>query len=334
MIGERHRTLEELVRHRLAEGGGPSLHRVHRARSPYSTSAPIDDITVVLTDGSSLHLVGKNLAPEAMLPGARQFKPAFHRHAGREAVVYAHLGGEAGLPQCWGVVDEADGPLLVLERVPGLALRHVGDPSVWRAAAEWLAGFHRRWQWPAVVLPDALLHPLVSYDRSHHERLLARATSFAARAGRSLPPGVVEQHGHALDILEALPSGLMHGEFYASNIVVDTSVTPPRVAALDWETAGLGSQILDLAALVSGKWAPGERKAMIDAYRRESSLDLRADDFERAVAAADLLVSVQWIGWATGWHPPADLAQDWGSLAEASAAILEGSSRPGRRNAV
>jgi predicted glycoside hydrolase/deacetylase ChbG (UPF0249 family)/aminoglycoside phosphotransferase (APT) family kinase protein len=325
-------SLEDLVARGLVARGAPALESIRRQRSDYSTSAPIDEVTVELAGGRRLELMAKRLGGATLLDDARQAKPDFACSATREPALYALLADEPGLPRCWGLVHDGDGPLLVLERVPGLALRHIGDLSLWQAAAAWLAGFHGRWPASAGGVPAAIGAQLLRYDRTHHEHLLRRAVEVAATAGRPLAAAVVEQHARAVEILEPLPTTLVHGEFYASNVIVDQAVAPPRVAPIDWETAGEGPPVLDLAALVSGDWTAEDRRAIVDAYRRASAVDLPAADLDRALVAADLLISIQWAGWATGWRPPEDLAEDWAANAEARAADLaeEASRRSGR----
>jgi len=316
-------SLEDLVAIGLpARGHGP-LARVRRVRSDYSTSAPIDEVTVELQDGSRLDLMAKKLGATARLDAARHAKPDFACSATREPALYSHLVDESGPPECWGTVDESDGPLLVLERIPGLALRHIGDLRLWQAAAVWLAGFHRRWRdLGGGNVPSGLRPHLLRYDRAHHMRLLARAKAFTTAAAAGLSPAFVEQHSRAVEILEKLPESLIHGEFYASNVIVDATTTPPRVAPIDWEMAGIGSPFLDLAALVSGEWEPEERQGIVDAYRSSSGLDVSQREFECALAAAELLISTQWMGWASGWEPPDDLAADWAVNAAGKAALL------------
>ena len=317
-------TLWDVLTERIADRGLASLASIQRQRSDYSTSAPIDELTVELTDGTRFELMAKKVGPNALLEPARRAKPAFAHSLSREPLVYAHLAGETGPPECWGVADEADGPLLILERVPGLALRHIGKLSSWQAAAAWLATFHRGPAGGSAALPAALRRHLLRHDGSHHEALLERAAQIATVSGRPLPAYVVAQHARAIEILDALPTTLIHGEFYASNVIVDHSTSPPRIAPVDWEMAGTGSPFLDLAALVSGEWSTAQRRAMVDAYRQACVQDLSPEEFDHALVAAELLISVQWMGWAEGWQPPAELAGDWRSNAELTAAVLLG----------
>lgn len=318
------RPIADLIDERLGPLGAATVQHLRRRRSEYSTSAPLDEIDVHLSDGSRLELMAKRLGRAALIGDAGEAKPAFLYDPARELIAYRLLSGERDLPQLWGALDEPEGILLVIERIPGLALRHIGELDLWMEAARWLAGFHGRWAEPLALPLPARSH-LLHYDRAHHELLLERALRFSAAAGTPLPPVVATGHAVALNVIARLPTGLVHGEFYASNVLVVPAGPAARVATVDWETAGVGCPLLDLAALTSGDWEPAERQAMVDAYRSAARLGLGDDGFEQAMWAARLLVSVQWMGWATGWEPPVDLLNDWSGHATEVAEALVGS---------
>jgi thiamine kinase-like enzyme len=99
-----------------------------------------------------------------------------------------------------------------------------------------------------------------------------------------------------------LPVTFIHGEFYASNVMVDGD----RIRPIDWETAAVGPAMMDLAALCAGKLDDGQRDEIIDAYGRDN-----ADGLDEC----RLQLAIQWLGWSKDWTPPKDQQQDW--LAEA-----------------
>ena len=87
---------------------------------------------------------------------------------------------------------------------------------------------------------------------------------------------------------------------------------------MDWELAGWGPGLFDLAALTAGKWSDADRTALARAYHE--GLGPSAGPFAELLAALDwcrLHVAVRWVGWAGDWSPPAEHAHDW--LAEAAA---------------
>ena len=91
---------------------------------------------------------------------------------------------------------------------------------------------------------------------------------------------------------------------------------------IDWEIAGVGPGLLDLAALTIGKWTPAERarwRAPTARLPRPVPRPPRTvgDEFERALDCCRLHLAVQWLGWEPEWQPPAEHRHDW--LAEALA---------------
>jgi aminoglycoside phosphotransferase (APT) family kinase protein len=119
---------------------------------------------------------------------------------------------------------------------------------------------------------------------------------------------------------------LIHGEFYPSNVLVDQRGTSCSIHPVDWEMAGAGPPLLDLAALLSGRWGPDDRETMQQAYC-EGAPEARAcfatpDAFRRGLTACRLLFAVQWLGWARGWDPPPDHQNDWLEEAERCAEEL------------
>ncbi|MBA2546284.1 MAG: phosphotransferase, partial [Solirubrobacterales bacterium] len=152
----------------------------------------------------------------------------------------------------------------------------------------WLARLHDHF----LGLPPADF--LVRYDRSYFER-------WPERADVSLPgyDAVVER-------LAGLPTTLVHGELYASNVLVAEG----RVCVVDWELAGVGPGVLDVAALTTG-WPDPERSTLAEAYRSALAHLPDADRFAAALNCASLHLAIQWLGWSSEWMPPPEHARDW-----------------------
>ena len=186
--------------------------------------------------------------------------------------------------------------MLLLERVEGLALWQIGELEVWRDVARWLARMHAR-------LADRADEPhLLRLDGDYFRLWLRRAQAFSHGLER-----IAARYDEVVERLLALPVTVVHGEFYPSNILV----AGPRICPVDWEMAGAGPGLLDLAALTSG-WPAEERAAIVAAYG-----DVPAD----ALECCRLHLAVQWLGWSPGWSPPPEHAHDWlreaGEAAEA-----------------
>jgi hypothetical protein len=263
---------------------GLHVATVERSPSPYRTSFPLEELRVELTDGATLQLVRKELRRSALGPSVRRVKPEFLHAPEREIEAYRLLAGRRlGTPVYYG----AGRGWILLEKVPGVELAQIGELEDWQRAARWLARLHATF---AGTPPSSriLLDHDAAYYRLWPQRAAARAPDVSWIAARYEP--VVAR-------LVALPKTLIHGEFYASNVLV----AGERVAPVDWEMAAVGAGLVDLAALVTG-WRGEERAAIVAAYPGVN---------EAALAACRLHLALQWLGWSSDWTPPAAQAYDW-----------------------
>jgi len=306
----------------LAAAGKPAAREVRRRPSEYRTSFPLEELELELEDGSSPRLAFKRLAWEELDEGARLAKPRFLHDPRREPAVYASVLAPAGLgaPRYWGSVVEPERRRhwLFVEWVEGRELYQVGELTLWEEAARWLARVH------AELGKDVERHAaagcLLDHDAGFYRRWIERAREFARAPGQ--PPSraravdwLGERHEPVVEALLALPRTVLHGEFYASNVLIADDTAPPRVAPVDWELAAVGPGLTDLAALVSGDWSDADRHALAAAYGAAgASLE--------GLEAARLQLAIQWLGWASPeWVPPAGQRHDW--LGEATA-LAEG----------
>ena len=270
----------------------------------YSTSHRIEPIG----DG----LLRKDLSPAALIGDARENRLEFLHDARREPAVYRRLLGPRGIgPRCVA----AGSDWIVLEQLDAQPLWQIGDGDTWVTVARWLARLHDR-----LADADTSDLPLVRHDSTLALRWRRRARN------RGAPDSVLAAHERACARLLNLPSTLIHGDLYASNILVGVppepsgrfdSIDDVGVWPVDWELAGVGPGVLDLAALTAG-W-PSEspvRAGMASAYLDASALGRHGprpciDD----LVAARLYVCVQWLGSSAAWTPPEQHRHDW--LAEA-----------------
>jgi thiamine kinase-like enzyme len=181
-----------------------------------------------------------------------------------------------------------------------------------------LASFHARFASEAARAAARLRAPLLQYDQDFYRQWPRRALQFA----KACPPGMkhqiawlTERYEPVVERLAALPPTVIHGEFYASNVLVHQSNGGLRICPVDWEMAAIGPGLIDLAALVAGAWSDDDRLRFVRAY------------FDARVATAgegptfdelcvDLLfcrlhLAMQWLGWAANWTPPTEHAHDW-----------------------
>jgi aminoglycoside phosphotransferase (APT) family kinase protein len=299
---------------------------VERRPYAYRTSFPIETLAVELRGRGATTLVFKQLDREELEPQARLAKPGFLHDPGREPAIYRALlpQAPAGPPEFFGAVEEGGQHWLFVEWVEGRELFQIGERDLWEQAARWLARFH------ASMAPDLDRHRkegrLVDHDAAFYRRWMERAREFS---GDPKAVGwLAARHEQVIDALLALPRTAIHGEFYASNVLVaaDSEHTPlgrksdARVAPVDWELAAAGPGLTDLAALVSG-WPGADREALAVAYAAEPG----GPEFdERDLDLARLQVAIQWLGWAPPeWKPPEEQRHDWLGEAVALAEGLE-----------
>jgi hypothetical protein len=311
-----------------ASGTQQRIVDLERRPTPYSTSFAIEELRVRLADGTTLELMFKDLSPQALLETARRIRPAFIYDPLREIETYRTILApkEVDTATCYGtVVDRRIGRYwLFLEKVPGTELCQVGELTTWKWVARSLALLHSRFAERTELL--ARVVPLLSYDGDLYRLWMRRAQVFLGEVESSQPKTVrhgiewlAKRYDRVVERLLALPVTFIHGEFYASNVLVHNTSEKLRVCPVDWEMAAVGPGFIDLAALMSGGWSAEEKEALAKAYHTGLALrDERWSDLDEFLSALDhcrLHVAVQWLGWASGWSPPPEHAQDW--LAEA-----------------
>lgn len=271
---------------RLDEVAGRPVVEVSRRPYAYRTSYPLHEIEAVAADGSRISLLRKDLRRTGLEPNARRAKPEFLHDPRREIEAYRLLA-----PHHLGTAELLDSgeDWLLLEKIDGVELWQVDDLETWRWVARWLADLHELF---ADSPPDS--PHLLCYD-AHFYRLWAlRARRFAG----PVLDNIVSGYEAVTERLCALPTTLVHGEFYPSNVLVAGG----RVAPVDWEMASLGPGLVDLAALTSGSWSATDRAAVVAAY---GEVDPQTLDCCR------LHLALQWLGWSRVWNPPVEHAHDW-----------------------
>jgi thiamine kinase-like enzyme len=310
----------------LGEVGYELLEVTSRISSQYRTSFPIEEVRVELKGRGEVTLAFKQLDRDRLEPVAQLAKPSFLHDHEREPGVYRALlpRAPAGPPEYFGSVLEADRRWLFVEWVEGRELFQVGERELWEEAARWLARFH------VALAPERdrardEAH-LLDHDAAFYRRWIERARQFAA------DPEPIERlaarHEQVVEALLAQPRTVLHGEFYASNVLVAPAPAPTplrkkseaRVAPVDWELAAVGAALSDLAALVSG-WPDEDRAAIAAAYAAEPGVPAFS---RRDLDLARLQVAIQWLGWASPeWEPPEGQRHDWLGEAVALAEELE-----------
>lgn len=298
-------------------GSGRSIVELRRLASDYRTSFAIEELRVTLDDGTPLDLIFKDVTWHALTAEAREVKPQFLYDPLREIETYKCIldRSKFGTAEFYAsLVDRSrDRYWLVIEKVAGVELYQLGDLTAWQTVARALARMH------AIHIVDtdfvSQASHLLHYDGDFYRRWLDRAIRFSAHCGRKKLELISRCYEAVIERLQALPQSFIHGEFYASNILVCPTESEMRVCPIDWEMAGIGAGLIDVAALTGGKWKDEERQAIALAYREQMQAPPTVDVFLELLECCRLLQCVQWLGWARNWSPPAEYAQDW--LAEA-----------------
>ena len=300
---------------------GASVLRLHRTPWEYSTSAPLELITVERRHGTSQEYVLKHLAPGHLSERARRVRPSLVVEPRREIETYRRVLGPAGIgprlidSRC---IPETGTYWLLIERVRGAPLYEAGDIQTWAAAARWLGEFHSRFA-SVDLEPLRRAARLITYDYAWYRVWLDRARRFfssegpaRSRRSRAALQWLADRYDRVIYRLVSLPATLIHGELYPSNMVVGDG-DRRRIYPLDWEMTGIGPGAIDLAALTSGSWRESERQTLAAAYLESpgASRHLTLPELMDAVAHARIHLAVQWLGWFGRRAAPAAHARDW-----------------------
>ena len=282
------------------------------------TSFKLIDLEIEFADGIVMRLLLKDLGIRNLDETARRVKPGFLYDPLREIKTYERILGRThlGTAHFYGAVvrPEEDRYWLFLEKISGLRLCQVRDFSPWLQAARWLAHLHTQFAGESEHLKRSA--PLVRYDAAFYRLWLERSSNFQSAGLR--PAGwerLVATYEAAIGRLIQLPSTLIHGEFYASNILVEETQEGCRIRPVDWETAAFGPGLIDLAALTSGAWSEQEQMEMAatynDALLSEGVTEMPLDNLLQAVDDCRLHLAIRWLGWAPDWSPPRENKHDW-----------------------
>jgi aminoglycoside phosphotransferase (APT) family kinase protein len=310
------------------EGSRVRVAHVDRRPSEYRSSFAIEELDVHLDDGRPLRLVWKDVSRRALSAEASDAKPEFLYDPRREIETYRLIvsQSELGTPRYFGAIVDAKAERywLFLERVSGLELSQVGDVSIWHEVARWLARLHNLFT--ADSLRPEERHHLLVHDRRSFGLWIGRACEYLRRREPNPSPSeleridrLAERYDRVAARLAELPTSLIHGDFFASNILIDSSSSSLRICPVDWEMSATGPRWLDLAALVAGHWTDDQRRSLAMAYYSESKSHAGpsgdTDAFLTGLQLCRLHLAVQMLGWSGTWRPQPSHAYDW--LAEA-----------------
>jgi hypothetical protein len=219
-----------------------------------------------------------------------------------EAEVYSQVLRPFGVPvaECHGLAADGKSPLrwLVVEYLSEWA--RADAPSVQEAALPAAAGWLGAFQ----AAQDRLLAgahvevPLCRFDTSTYSDWVDRAIAVAdsmpehRRWLLAARPGYLEM----LDLLNSRSGIVIHGDFYADNVLFRDGVICP----IDWAWAVLAVGEIDLVTLVE-RWPPDMVRRCEHAYCQACWPTGAPADFEPVRDVARLLVLLRWMGHERTW---------------------------------
>src|SRR6266536_3560310 len=219
----------------LRKGGSFAMHR----------------LDVQLESGDVLPAVFKDLNPLRQLQNAKRIRRLELGRSRREIWMYRHVlpGLALGTPRLYGYRWEPKrGNLwLFVEDAGPHRLAHRGDLGLFEQAAAWVGRFH------AATTGMASDERLLRYDRAHYERRgrdLEACLRRIAEPDRPLVERALARHGALVQLVDGLPHGMIHGEFFGKNVLVRRDRATDAIAVIDWETAATGPQYVDVVAIL------------------------------------------------------------------------------------
>ncbi len=321
---ELHCALEEELSRYF--GRETRIEKLDRRISEYCSSFIIEELDVTLDDGTVLELIFKDLSKAALLTNAGHIKPAFFYNPLREIDTYRKILSQhqLGTPRCFGAFVDPEEKLywLFLERVPPVLLWQMGDMDYWNETARWLAGMHSFLVRETELRESQHIAHLIKYDERFYRRWIDRAVAFVSegdtspdRESANAMAAIGANYDRVIGHLLSLPVTVIHGEFFASNILLDTRPEHFRICPVDWEMAAIAPGRVDLAGLTSGNWTTTQKNTMARAYYDalpdSSPVKCGWQKFLIDLEFCRLHQAVQWLGWSPGWTPPPEHKQNW-----------------------
>jgi hypothetical protein len=285
------------------------VREIRRDASPKSSSYWTERLGVRLDGGEWLPVFFKDLNPRHLVNAAPALRAGQGAPSRRELQMYRQVLSRRrfGTPELYAFRWDPPAGIywLFLENVGDFRLSRMREFEFWLAGVEWAARFHAALR----HLPAEQTAFLPRYDAAHYRhcaeqvqgKLSGLAEADRAVIGRAL--------GHYLSVLDrflALPQGVLHGEFFAKNLVVRAADPEHRLGVVDWESAAIGPVYLDVVSLSAGRWDARHRQAMwrayFDRYQTDTGLRLDWDVFCRDLGLLALYQALRWLGWWPGRH--------------------------------
>jgi hypothetical protein len=303
------RTVERL----LAQAGGRpvKIAALQRERSPFATLFPAEVLSIRLGSGEQLSMFVKYL-------GAEQADHPEKQCRDREIRVYEQLLVADGLP----VVRYYGAHLDPATARHELFLEHIDDWSLkYHDLEHWFTAARRLAQLQAYFAPQAerllACEFLLQFDARHFTEWAKRGLAAVATQSADLAAElghVVDKYHRATEVLSAQPVTLVHNDLSPKNVLADRSRSPTRICFVDWEMAGVGCGLLDLAHLKHGLDPVSDQKmcaAYCAALAGTALLPPNPQEWRRVLAACELHQTLYRLAFSQTWQVPPERVAQW-----------------------
>ncbi len=210
-------------------------------------------------------------------------RPGLTNPGVREAGLYRSLALQLPMATPALIAADAAGSWLVLEAVEAAESSGEWDLPTFQEALALLARLHERF-WD--LADDLSAYPWLArpFSRDFEVHVYSAAQALGQVVRDEWPPQIAQspqilgtigqmifQADQIVQPLRALPSTLLHGDFWAGNIVCDDT---GDMVVLDWQLAAIGPGVLDLVVMIkTTEWAtgglPAPAERLAARYRRE-----------------------------------------------------------------
>ena len=181
-----------------------------------------------------------------------------------------------------------------LENAHRVNKAHSTDEAI-VAASEWLAHFHER----TMMEPNKFETGMIKYDLSFFYRWICNTEEFIKQGGKSKTYPWMSKlclnFKKNVDKLIFSSQSIIHGEFYPANILFSHQ----KVYPVDWQSAAIGSGLIDLASLIEG-WPVDITTICKSAYKNNRSLKAQ-DNFEELLLLSQIYWQFRWLGERIDW---------------------------------
>jgi hypothetical protein len=265
---------------------------IGREPNAYASYYPSEIVNCQLEDGSELKLLVKYaVAPNQKDRGHRiglEYEAEVYRQVLEPLKVSA--------PKLYGTyTDKATGRTwLVLEYLDEAAHAHRGDVQAVAMvlAARWIGQFHVA----SSALPTARILSLNRYTQRYYLEWAWQTLAFDGHQQKRWLSALCRRYKEAVRLLVEQPLAIIHGDYYADNVLFRRGVIHPY----DWERAALAVGEIDLASLTNGWHEELVGECEVE-YQQARWPDGPPAEFNCTLDSARLYLLFRLLGEAPGW---------------------------------